>query len=172
VNGRYGSFFKSHILGCPTIVSMDPELNRFILMNEAKGLVPGYPQSMLDILGTRNIAAVHGSTHKYMRGALLSIISPTLIRDQLLPKIDEFMRTHLIDWDNKVINIQEKTKEVCFTIDSKLNTLLHYLTPKVIRIFSSTNSQIFGTDGFSLFPEADCWYGIQLNSSTLHDRVL
>lgn len=113
---RYGSFFKSHILGCPTIVSMDPELNRYILMNEAKGLVPGYPQSMLDILGKCNIAAVHGSTHKYMRGALLSIISPTLIRDQLLPKIDEFMRTHLSDWDNKVINIQEKTKEVGFII--------------------------------------------------------
>ncbi|XP_057447745.1 cytochrome P450 85A-like [Lotus japonicus] len=111
---RYGSFFKSHILGCPTIVSMDPELNRYILMNEAKGLVPGYPQSMLDILGKCNIAAVHGSTHKYMRGALLSIISPTLIRDQLLPKIDEFMSAHLSDWDNKVINIQEKTKEMAF----------------------------------------------------------
>jgi len=112
-NCRYGSFFKSHILGCPTIVSMDAELNRYILMNEAKGLVPGYPQSMLDILGKCNIAAVHGSTHKYMRGALLSIISPTSIRDQLLPKIDEFIRAHLSNWDNKVINIQEKTKEVC-----------------------------------------------------------
>lgn len=112
-DGRYGSFFKSHILGCPTIVSMDAELNRYILMNESKGLVPGYPQSMLDILGKCNIAAVHGSTHKYMRGALLSIISPTMIRDQLLPKIDHFMRTHLTNWDSKVINIQDKTKEVC-----------------------------------------------------------
>jgi brassinosteroid-6-oxidase 1 len=92
---------------------MEPEINRYILMNEAKGLVPGYPQSMLDILGKCNIAAVHGSTHKYMRGALLALISPTLIRDQLLPKIDEFMRTHLSNWDNQIINIQEKTKEVC-----------------------------------------------------------
>ncbi|KAJ7974286.1 Cytochrome P450 [Quillaja saponaria] len=111
---RYGSFFKSHILGCPTIVSMDPELNKYILMNETKGLVPGYPQSMLDILGKCNIAAVHGSTHKYMRGALLSLISPTMIRDQLLPKIDDFMGTHLSNWDKKIINIQEKTKEMAF----------------------------------------------------------
>ncbi|KAF8408236.1 hypothetical protein HHK36_007381 [Tetracentron sinense] len=109
---RYGKFFKSHILGCPTIVSMDPELNRFILLNEGKGLVPGYPQSMLDILGNCNIAAVHGSTHKYMRGALLSLISPTMIKDQLLPKIDEFMKSHLSNWDGKTINIQEKTKEM------------------------------------------------------------
>lgn len=91
---------------------MDPELNRYILVNEAKGLVPGYPQSMLDILGKCNIAAVHGSAHKYMRGALLALISPTMIKDQLLPKIDDFMRSHLSDWDNKIIDIQEKTKEV------------------------------------------------------------
>ncbi|GFY88755.1 brassinosteroid-6-oxidase 2 [Actinidia rufa] len=37
---------------------MDPELNRYILLNEGKGLVPGYPQSTLDILGKSNIAAM------------------------------------------------------------------------------------------------------------------
>lgn len=109
---RFGSFFKSHILGCPTVVSMDPELNRYILMNEAKGLVPGYPQSMLDILGKCNIAAVHGTSHKQMRGALLSLISPPMIRDQILPKIDGFMRSHLNNWESRVIDIQEKTKEM------------------------------------------------------------
>ncbi|PNY18137.1 cytochrome p450 85a-like protein [Trifolium pratense] len=137
---RYGSFFKSHILGCPTIVSMDPELNRYILMNEAKGFVPGYPQSMLDILGKCNIAAVHGSTHKYMRGTLLSIISPTLIRNQLLPKIDEFMRKHLSHWDNKVINIQDKTKEMAFLSSLK----------QIAGMESSSISQPFMTEFFKL----------------------
>lgn len=111
---RFGNVFKSHILGCPTIVSMDPELNKYILMNEAKGLVPGYPQSMLDILGKCNIAAVHGSTHKNMRGALLALVSPPMIRDILLPKIDDFMRSHLSNWNAKIIDIQEKTKEMAF----------------------------------------------------------
>ncbi|KAH9623769.1 hypothetical protein KSS87_010186 [Heliosperma pusillum] len=111
---RYGSFFKSHILGCPTVVSMDAEVNRYILVNEAKGLVPGYPQSMLDILGKSNIAAVHGSTHKYMRGALLSLISPTMIRDHILPKIDLFMRSHLSHWHHHLIDIQLKTKQMAF----------------------------------------------------------
>lgn len=105
---------------------MDPELNRYILMNEAKGLVPGYPQSMLDILGKCNIAAVHGSTHKQMRGALLALISPTMIKQQLLPKIDEFMRNFLSDWDNKIIDIQEKTKQVCFLY---IFALLHRCFP-------------------------------------------
>lgn len=110
---RYGSLFKSHILGCPTVVSMDPELNRYILMNEGKGLIPGYPQSMLDILGRCNIAALHGSAHKYIRGSLMSLISPAMIKKQLLPKIDKFMRSFLDKWDGKVIDIQQKTNEVC-----------------------------------------------------------
>ncbi|VFQ79562.1 unnamed protein product [Cuscuta campestris] len=111
---RYGSFFKSHILGCPTVVSMDPEVNRYILVNEGKGLVPGYPQSMLDILGKCNIAAVHGSAHKHMRGALLSLISTSMIKSHLLPKIDDFMRSHVSSWDGKVIDIQEQTNKMAF----------------------------------------------------------
>ncbi|OAY72513.1 Cytochrome P450 85A1 [Ananas comosus] len=109
---RYGSLFKSHILGCPTVVCMDPEVNRYILMNEGKGFVPGYPQSMLDILGKNNIAAVHGPLHKAMRGAMLGLINPPMIRDQLLPKIDHFMRRHLSNWSGRLIDIQEKTKEM------------------------------------------------------------
>lgn len=104
--------FKSHILGCPTVVCMDPELNRYILMNEGKGLVPGYPQSMLDILGRCNIAAVSGSLHKAMRSSMLGLVSPAMIRGQLLTKIDEFMRSHLSNWNHSVLDIQQRTKEV------------------------------------------------------------
>ncbi|XP_042426121.1 cytochrome P450 85A-like [Zingiber officinale] len=109
---RYGSVFKSHILGCPTMVCMDAELNRFMLMNEGKGFVPGYPQSMLDILGRSNIASVHGELYKTMRSAMLGLVSPPMIRDQRLPKIDEFMRSYIHNWGGRVIDIQEKTKEV------------------------------------------------------------
>lgn len=137
---RYGSFFKSHILGCPTIVSMDPDLNRYILVNEAKGLVPGYPQSMLDILGKSNIAAVHGSAHKHMRGALLSLISPTMIREHLLPTIDEFMRSHLSNWGDSVIDIQEKTKEMAFLSSLK----------QIAGIESGTIAQEFMPEFFKL----------------------
>ncbi|XP_044468876.1 cytochrome P450 85A-like [Mangifera indica] len=137
---RYGTVFKSHILGCPTIVSMDPELNKYILMNESKGLVPGYPQSMLDILGKCNIAAVTGSSHKYMRGALLALISPTMIKDQLLPKIDAFMRSHLGHWDNNIINLQDKTKEMALLSSLK----------QIASVESSLISQKFMPEFFKL----------------------
>ncbi|CAI9102361.1 OLC1v1000621C1 [Oldenlandia corymbosa var. corymbosa] len=117
--GRYGNIFKSHLLGSPTIVSMDPELNRYIFLNESKGLVPGYPQSILDILGRHNIAAVTGGPHKQIRGAAMSLIGPAAVREQLLPKIDKYIRLFLQDWEGKIIDIQEKSQEMAFFLAFK-----------------------------------------------------
>nr|KYP69816.1 Cytochrome P450 85A [Cajanus cajan] len=108
---RYGNLFKTHALGSPMVVSLDPDVNRYILVNEAKGLVPGYPNSMREILGT-NIAEVHGATHKRIRGSLLSVIGPIAVKDRILPKVDDFMRSYLHSWDGKTIDLQEKTVEV------------------------------------------------------------
>ncbi|EAZ27720.1 hypothetical protein OsJ_11669 [Oryza sativa Japonica Group] len=113
---RYGSVFRTHILGCPTVVCMEAELNRRALASEGRGFVPGYPQSMLDILGRNNIAAVQGPLHRAMRGAMLSLVRPAMIRSSLLPKIDAFMRSHLAAWSSSsssaVVDIQAKTKEM------------------------------------------------------------
>ncbi|KAL3644595.1 hypothetical protein CASFOL_009775 [Castilleja foliolosa] len=115
----HGQVFKTHILGSPTMISMDPELNRYILLNEAKGLIPGYPQSMLDILGPNNIAAVYGSNHKYKRKNMLSLIGPPLIKNGLLSKIDKYTRLHLNNWDGMHVDIQEKSKDMVFYLAFK-----------------------------------------------------
>ncbi|KAL1808354.1 hypothetical protein ACET3Z_025344 [Daucus carota] len=113
---RYGSMFKTHILGSPTIVCMDAEVNKYILMNESKGFVPGYPKAMHNILGQNNIGAVHGSPHKILRGSLLSLISPIMIKESLLPRIDNVIR-YLVDGLNgKTIDIQEKTEEMAYLV--------------------------------------------------------
>ncbi|KAL5217832.1 hypothetical protein ABZP36_018516 [Zizania latifolia] len=110
---RYGSLFRTHILGCPTVVCMDPELNRRALAGDGRGFVPGYPQSMLDILGRNNIAAVQGQLHRALRGAMLALVRPAMIRSSLLPKIDDFMRSHLAGWAAAgLVDIQAKTKEM------------------------------------------------------------
>ncbi|XP_075659319.1 cytochrome P450 85A1-like [Castanea sativa] len=115
-SAKYGSVFKSHILGCPTVISTDQELNRYILMNEGKGLVPGYPQSMLDVMGKTNIAAVHGPAHKFIRGSLLSLVGTAAIKDQLFTDIDKFIRMLTNNWDGKTIDIQEKAIEMAFYV--------------------------------------------------------
>ncbi|XP_057443589.1 cytochrome P450 85A-like isoform X2 [Lotus japonicus] len=117
---RYGNLFKTHALGSPVVISMDPELNRFILQNEANGLVPGYPVSMRNILGKGNIAEVHGALHKRIRGSILSFIGPAAIRNHHLQEIDRFMQSFLDNWDGKTIDIQQKTKQMAFFVSMKL----------------------------------------------------
>ncbi|KAG6523867.1 hypothetical protein ZIOFF_013754 [Zingiber officinale] len=103
---------RTHILGSPTVICTEPEINKYVLMNENKGLLPGYPQSLTNIMGKWNVAALHGPQHKAMRSAMIALVGPTAIRDQLLPKIDEFMRSYLCHWNNRVIDIQEESKEL------------------------------------------------------------
>lgn len=100
-------------MGFPTVICTDPELNRYILLNETRGLVPGYPQSSQDILGKHNVGVVTGSAHKYLRGSLLSLVNPTMIKDHLLLNIDESVRSFLANWEGKTIDLQDRTVEVC-----------------------------------------------------------
>ncbi|EXB92383.1 hypothetical protein L484_021367 [Morus notabilis] len=102
---KHGLDFLNNKKAIPTIICMDPDLNRYILLNEGKGLVPGYPQSMVKILGKSSTAAVYGSSHKHIRGSLLSLVGPPAIRDLLLPNIDKYMRFFLLNWDGKTIDI-------------------------------------------------------------------
>ncbi|CAN1313221.1 Cytochrome P450 85A [Linum perenne] len=102
---------------------MDPELNRYILYNESKGLVPGYPKAMVDILGT-NISSVHGATHKHIRGSILTLIGPNSVKDNLFPSILRNARIFVSDWDGTTLDIQDKTKEVHRKILCKIEMIL------------------------------------------------
>ncbi|XP_078439621.1 cytochrome P450 85A-like isoform X2 [Wolffia australiana] len=119
-SSRHGSLFKTNVLRCALVVSMDPQVNKFILMNERKGLVPGYPQSMLDFAGTGALPAMHGDLHKFMRGILLSLFGPSAIREQLLPKVDSFMQSYLDGLSGHIVDIQEKAGEMTFRLPLKL----------------------------------------------------
>ena len=109
---RYGNLFKSHLFGFPTVVSMDQDVNRFVFLNEGKGLAPAYPKAMLDVVGNWHVTAVHGALHKSIRGAMLSLIGPTALREQHLPKLDSFMQSYLDGLGGQIVDIQEKTRKV------------------------------------------------------------
>ncbi|CAA6659796.1 unnamed protein product [Spirodela intermedia] len=93
---RYGAF---HVppAGQPHRRVTDLEVNRWILMNEGKGLVPGYPRAMTVILGEGNVSAVHGPVHRVVRGALMSD-RPGRRERPALPTVDEFIGSRLYSW--------------------------------------------------------------------------
>ncbi|KAE9605592.1 putative cytochrome P450 [Lupinus albus] len=114
IHYRYGNIFKTHALGSPMIVCMDPQINRYMLINESKiGLVLAHPDSIKNIIGV-NMAEVNGTVHKRIRGTLLSLIGPAAHRDGLLQKMDRCMRSFIHNWAGKTIDIQQKVRKLAF----------------------------------------------------------
>ncbi|KAJ3692478.1 hypothetical protein LUZ60_012828 [Juncus effusus] len=116
---RYGDMFKTNIFGGPTVVSMDPEINKFILTHESKGFVPGFPPSMMNILGKWNFFNLTGAEHKAMRGVLISLVGAPAMKE-LLPKINEFMQSYIRDWSGRVLDLQDKSNEIVLLLMLKI----------------------------------------------------
>ncbi|XP_051149270.1 cytochrome P450 85A1-like [Andrographis paniculata] len=112
---RYGSVFKTHILGSPAIISMDPDLNRYILKNESKGIVPGYPKSMVDILG-QNISTVSGDAHRIISKNLLSLVGAPAIKDNIFHNVVAHTFDFISSWDGITLDFQEKALEFAFMV--------------------------------------------------------
>ncbi|KAJ3709027.1 hypothetical protein LUZ61_012732 [Rhynchospora tenuis] len=117
---RFGSMFKTHLFGSATVVCTDSDVNKYLLASESKGILLGYPGTFSEMLGKWSTFSLYGSEHKAMRGALISLISASVLKEQLLPKIDEFMKSYLSNWSDKTLDFQKKSNEVVMLLVLKL----------------------------------------------------
>ncbi|KAL5718002.1 hypothetical protein ACHQM5_010948 [Ranunculus cassubicifolius] len=97
----YGKVFKSHLFGCPTIVSCDYELNMFILQNEEKLFQCSYPKPIHGILGKLSLLVVVGDVHKRLRGFALSFTNTCKARPDYLHNIEKLTMGIMESWKNK-----------------------------------------------------------------------
>lgn len=95
VDFRYGSIFKTSLVGKLVIVSGDPEFNQYIFKEEGKSVYCSYTESTLKILGEQSILAYHGVFHKYLKNLTLNMIGPESLREVLLSEIDDLAQKHL-----------------------------------------------------------------------------
>lgn len=107
---RYGSIFTTHVFGEPTVFSADPELNRFILMNEGKLFDCSYPGSISNLLGKHSLLLMKGALHKRMHSLTMSFANSSIIKDHLLVDIDRLIRLNLDSWSNRVLLMEEAKK--------------------------------------------------------------
>jgi hypothetical protein len=64
---RYGSVFKTNLVGQPLVVSADPEVNRFIFQQEGKLFRSRYPETADIIFGKKSIDEFNGAIQKFVR---------------------------------------------------------------------------------------------------------
>ncbi|XP_073009070.1 cytochrome P450 724B1-like [Typha latifolia] len=99
---RYGKIFRAHLFGYPTVVSCDAEFNSFILQNEDRLFVAGYPKNIPGVLGDLTLLVVTGDTHKHIRGVALNLFAAMRTRSSSFISDIECNALRVMDsWKNR-----------------------------------------------------------------------
>ncbi|XVE64179.1 hypothetical protein DITRI_Ditri07aG0081000 [Diplodiscus trichospermus] len=95
---RYGSLFRTSLVGRKIVVSTDPDVNRFIFQQEGKLVQSWYMDSFDDIVGKENVLSAHGILHKYLRNLILNLFGSESLKQRLVFEIEELTGKHLLLW--------------------------------------------------------------------------
>ncbi|MCO5581009.1 hypothetical protein L7F22_034885 [Adiantum nelumboides] len=119
---RYGSVFKTHLVGCPTVVSMDPELTKFLLSNEDKLLRAYVPKYFTKFLGPT--VYLSGPTHRDFRDIANLCVSSNAVQKLHVETVQEHLSACLSSWfqhesPSSVVDAQKHCRECVFTYSIK-----------------------------------------------------
>lgn len=111
---RYGPLFKTSFLGKPVVVSMDMEVNRFILQHHDKLFKSWYPDTMENIFGDKNLKNL-GSIHKYVRSIRVPFFAPKNLKEAFIFEMGENIKESLKAWaTNPSIELKQSLRNVSF----------------------------------------------------------
>ncbi|MCO5557134.1 hypothetical protein L7F22_010691 [Adiantum nelumboides] len=120
---RYGSVFKTHLVGRPTVVSMDPALTKFLLSNEEK-LVHAYvPAYFKKFLGPAVYSS--GATHRAFRELAIMTIGSHAVQKLHMETVQEHLLACFSSWlqedspSSVVVDAQKHCREWVFTYSVK-----------------------------------------------------
>ncbi|CAL5017687.1 unnamed protein product [Urochloa decumbens] len=95
---RYGPVFKTSLVGQPVVVSMDPELNRFIFQQEGKLFRSWYPDTSNSIFGKDSICSYDGTLHRYVRGLAARQFGLESLKGDFLAELSGTIASSLQAW--------------------------------------------------------------------------
>ncbi|KAI3673027.1 hypothetical protein L6452_39136 [Arctium lappa] len=114
---RYGEIFKTHILGCPSIMLASPEAARFVLVNQAHLFKPTYPKSKENLIGPLALFFHEGEYHARLRKLVQGSLSLDNLRG-LVPDIEAIAVSALNSWadDGHIVNTFHEMKKLSFEV--------------------------------------------------------
>lgn len=117
--------FKSHIFGCPTIVSTDAEVSKCVLQSDPKTFVPSYPKSLTELMGKSSILLINGSLQRKIHGLIGSFLKSPHLKSQITSDVQKYVQHSMSTWsEDRPVFIQDQTKNVILII-SFISFTLH-----------------------------------------------
>ncbi|CAA0838835.1 Abscisic acid 8-hydroxylase 1 [Striga hermonthica] len=112
---KYGSIFKSHILGCPCVMVSSPEAAKMVLASKAHLFKPTFPASKERMLGKQAIFFHQGDYHAKLRKLVLRAFMPESIKD-MIPSIESIALDSLVSWEDRLITTYQEMKTYTFNV--------------------------------------------------------
>ncbi|KAE8055463.1 hypothetical protein FH972_012303 [Carpinus fangiana] len=112
---RYGSVFKTHILGCPCVMVSSPEAMKFVLVTKAHLFKPTFPASKERMLGKQAIFFHQGDYHAKLRKLVLRAFLPQAIKN-IVPSIESIAKDSLQSMEGRLINTFQEMKAFTFNV--------------------------------------------------------
>ncbi|XP_068653657.1 cytochrome P450 724B1-like [Aristolochia californica] len=136
---RYGTIFRSHLFGHPTVVSCDPDFNSFVLHNEERLFLSSYPSNIPGILGQLTLLVATGDVHKRLRAVALNLFATMKAQNEFfLSDIENNALRVMRSWKNKerLVFCQE-TRKFTFSVIVKQILSLGPEDPVTIEILDN-----------------------------------
>ncbi|XP_038698603.1 abscisic acid 8'-hydroxylase CYP707A2-like [Tripterygium wilfordii] len=112
---RYGSIFKTHILGCPCVMISSPEAAKFVLVTKANLFKPTFPASKERMLGKQAIFFHQGDYHAKLRKLVLRAFMPESIKN-IVGEIESLAVDSLKSWEGRLVNTFQEMKTYAFNV--------------------------------------------------------
>ncbi|KAA8538741.1 hypothetical protein F0562_028364 [Nyssa sinensis] len=112
---KYGSIFKTHILGCPCVMISSPEAAKLVLVTRALLFKPTFPASKERMLGKKAIFFHQGEYHTKLRKLVLRAFMPEAIKNSV-SDIESIALDSLKSLEGRLINTYPEMKTYTFNV--------------------------------------------------------
>ncbi|GLJ28945.1 hypothetical protein SUGI_0571030 [Cryptomeria japonica] len=115
----YGETVTCSLFGRPTVVSVDPEFNKFVLQNEGRLFKASYLKSLHDIVGKYNMISVTGDLHRKIHGIAVSLHSNEKLRKNFMPEIQNVFYNTMKRWVGTEIVLHNECRRMFLSVMAK-----------------------------------------------------
>lgn len=115
---RYGSIFRTSLVGRPVVVSTDSDLN-YIIFQEGQLFQSWYPDSFTEVFGRQNVGSLHGYMYKYLKNMVLYLFGPESLK-KMLHEVEHVAAINLQKWAAQdSVELKEATANMIFDLTAK-----------------------------------------------------
>jgi cytochrome P450 len=97
---QYGTVFKTHLFGRPTVMMLGAEANRFLLTSDNQYVTISWPYSTKVLLGSASLAVQTGGEHIKRRKLLAQAFQPRALAGYVT-EMESITRRYLDKWENQ-----------------------------------------------------------------------